>query len=551
MKDAVHLNDRPDANRLGKEYAALAEKLKWQTALSSALGSLSKAIVTQGVSDDEMYQMILDSARALTESQHGFVSSVEALTGAHVSNTLTQMRADGCSVPAALSALPQGPHRQYHGLWGHSLNTCKAFFTNAPLSHPASQGLPPGHVSLINFLAAPVIFGGELLGQIALANSKRDYNEYDLEVVEKLAELYAVILQNRRRDDALKRSEARFRSIVEAAPLPMAVTRLADHAILYLNQLGTKLFGLSGDRSAGSSMLNHYVHTDQLLRLAKDVSSNDIVVDRELELCDTCGKPFWALLLAIQIEWYGEPVLLTAFYDITVRRQMEEDLRQLAASHEIAFLQAQIKPHFFYNVLNTIISFCYTDSAKAGRLLAEFSNYLRRSFDIRDTASLITLENELELVKSYVAIEQARFGDRLTVDYDIDPGLLNRRIPPLIIQPLVENAVRHGVMRREEGGQIRIAVRRISDAMRIAVTDDGIGIPSGILDGLLQDGPGTVGVGLRNIDKRLLKFYGTKINIDSGTERGTTVWVEIPANRPESSNAVRRNGSETAVEEEH
>jgi hypothetical protein len=98
------------------------EKLKRQMALSSALDCLSKAIITQEMSNDQMYQMVLESARELTESQHGFVSSVESQTGAHISNTLTKMRADGCTIPADFITLPEGSQKQDHGLWGHSLN---------------------------------------------------------------------------------------------------------------------------------------------------------------------------------------------------------------------------------------------------------------------------------------------------------------------------------------------------------------------------------------------------------------------------------------------
>ena len=208
---------------------------------------------------------------------------------------------------------------------------------------------------------------------------------------------------------------------------------------------------------------------------------------------------------------------------LALKKAVEDTVRA-----EIAFLQSQIKPHFFYNVLNTIISFCYTDSAKAGKLLAEFSNYLRRSFDIQDATSYTTLENELELVKSYIAIEQARFGDRLTVTYDIDAGLLNRRIPPLIIQPLVENAVRHGLMKLEDGGRIQVTAEKEADGMVIAVADNGVGISPGILEGLLYNEKETGGVGLRNINGRLLKFYGTKLRIDSLEGQGATVTIKIP-----------------------
>lgn len=197
---------------------------------------------------------------------------------------------------------------------------------------------------------------------------------------------------------------------------------------------------------------------------------------------------------------------------------------------EVAFLQSQIKPHFFYNVLNTIVSLCYTDSLKAGMLLTEFSNYLRRSFDIQETLLFTTLEKELELVKSYVVIEQARFGERLNVAYDIAANMLSFPIPPLIIQPLVENAVRHGLMGREAGGHIVVMARMKDSHAMIVVSDDGIGILADKLPELLSTKTEGSGVGLRNINRRLLGFYGRKLDIESQAGHGTVVTIAIPVN---------------------
>ena len=197
---------------------------------------------------------------------------------------------------------------------------------------------------------------------------------------------------------------------------------------------------------------------------------------------------------------------------------------------EVAFLQSQIKPHFFYNVLNTIVSLCYTDSLKAGMLLTEFSNYLRRSFDIQETLLFTTLEKELELVKSYVVIEQARFGERLNVAYDIAANMLPFPIPPIIIQPLVENAVRHGLMGREAGGHIIVMARMTDSHAMIVVSDDGIGIPADKLPELLSTKTEDAGVGLRNINRRLIGCYGRKLDIESQAGHGTVVTIAIPIN---------------------
>lgn len=201
---------------------------------------------------------------------------------------------------------------------------------------------------------------------------------------------------------------------------------------------------------------------------------------------------------------------------------------------EVAFLQSQIKPHFFYNALNTIASFCYTDSEKAGNLLVEFSNYLRRSFAIQETVLFTELANELDLVKSYVAIEQARFGDRVAVVYAIDEQVLKWQLPPLTVQPLVENAVRHGITAREEGGCITITARREGTDLIIQVIDDGVGLPDEKRIAIEQAELAAGGVGLRNIRRRLLQYYGRTLCISSQQGQGTTVEFRIPRQCPEN-----------------
>lgn len=202
--------------------------------------------------------------------------------------------------------------------------------------------------------------------------------------------------------------------------------------------------------------------------------------------------------------------------------------KDLLLEKETAFLQAQIKPHFIFNALNTINSFCYTDPFKAGELLAELGVFLRSSFDFRSTSSYITVEKELRLVKAYVAIEKARFGKKLEVEYNIDPSALKYGILPLTIQPIVENSIRHGLMKRDQGGKITLNLVVQEELIHIQVIDNGIGIPEDILDVLVNLKPESSGVGLTNINRRLLNYYGTVLTISSEKGNGTTVSFSIP-----------------------
>lgn len=298
--------------------------------LNAALAKLSSAIISPATSFDEMYQLVLEHARLLTESQHGFVSSIDQETYAHVSNTLTKMREEGCSVSAALYSLPNDPHGQYTGLWGYSLNVRAPFFTNSPASHPAAQGLPGGHLPLRNFLSVPVMFGGIVLGQIALANSRRDYTEEDVKTVGRLGELYAVVLHNRQRESKLRRSEEGFRLIVESAPFPMVVAKVADNTVLYTNPRATELFGVHSEAAIGNNAFCYYLQPEQRAAIINSIGQHGRILDEEVKLCDINGKEFWALLSAVKVDWFGSEALITTINDITDRKHMEDALKQLA-----------------------------------------------------------------------------------------------------------------------------------------------------------------------------------------------------------------------------
>ncbi|OPH56001.1 hypothetical protein BC351_29350 [Paenibacillus ferrarius] len=194
---------------------------------------------------------------------------------------------------------------------------------------------------------------------------------------------------------------------------------------------------------------------------------------------------------------------------------------------EMAFLQAQIKPHFLFNTLNTVISVSHTDVSKAQDLLVELSLYLRSSFDFQNREQLVSIHKELELIESYLFIEKARFGEQLQVIYDVDEDI-RCRIPPLIIQPIVENAIRHGVMKRPEGGVVRISVKADQDCLVVVVSDNGPGISDETKASLSKERTGTRGVGLANIEGRLRTLYGTGLKIDSESGQGTKVMIRIP-----------------------
>ncbi|MGN1387871.1 MAG: ATP-binding protein [Bacillus sp. (in: firmicutes)] len=195
---------------------------------------------------------------------------------------------------------------------------------------------------------------------------------------------------------------------------------------------------------------------------------------------------------------------------------------------ESAWLQAQIEPHFLFNTLNTIAALSEIDSSKMIALLQEFGNYLRTSFSGRNLDKLITIQDELELVRSYVYIEQERFGSRLHVEWNIEEAL-NVQVPPLAIQTLTENAIKHGVLKRPQGGTVRIEAIMNREYVKVSVVDDGVGIEEEHLKQLLDEKPEKIrGIGLLNTDKRLKQLFGQGLTISCPSSGGTSVSFLIP-----------------------
>lgn len=206
--------------------------------------------------------------------------------------------------------------------------------------------------------------------------------------------------------------------------------------------------------------------------------------------------------------------------------------RTQLAEAELRSLRAQISPHFIYNALTAIASFIHTDPVRARDLVLEFADFTRYSF--RRQGEFTTLAEELGSIHSYLELERARFGDRLRVTLQIAPETLATVIPFLSVQPLVENAVRHGLEPGEGGGEIRIASRDDGTHTEITVEDDGIGMDPEALRELLTDGAEGLHIGLRNVDTRLRQLYGTDggLVVETNTGAGTLVRMRVPKSQP-------------------
>ncbi len=205
------------------------------------------------------------------------------------------------------------------------------------------------------------------------------------------------------------------------------------------------------------------------------------------------------------------------------KEQREAELRLHANQMELAVLKAQLNPHFLFNTLNSINALVGSDPEAARRVLAQLAEVLRYSLE-SDRQPLVPLSEELRFVETYLAIEKARFGRRLQIQMEIDESARPLLVPPMILQPLAENAVKHGIAPKEEGGELTLRVQRQENHLAIEVADNGVGAATTHSDNLLNNGRG-----LHNTDLRLRKMFGDEAGLQVGNgKEGFQVKFQIP-----------------------
>jgi LytS/YehU family sensor histidine kinase len=200
----------------------------------------------------------------------------------------------------------------------------------------------------------------------------------------------------------------------------------------------------------------------------------------------------------------------------------------LVTRAELDALRAQISPHFLFNTLTTIAALTRVDAGRAHDLIVDFAEFFRATLAQRD--ELVSLREELQYVDRYLRFEQVRLGDRLRVEYDVDPRALDTCVPVLAVQPLVENALLHGIAPKEGVGTLWIRARALRGGFEVEVSDDGIGVHD-LDDGGRGDEAPRIGVALGNIHHRLVGLFGpaSGLRVESGSGGGTVASFWVPA----------------------
>jgi two-component system LytT family sensor kinase len=232
--------------------------------------------------------------------------------------------------------------------------------------------------------------------------------------------------------------------------------------------------------------------------------------------------PRWMILAIYATTLFGVVLPIKIWNSNRQEKKLEQQQLHLNEAR-LAALSRQINPHFLFNTLNSVAALIRSDPDQARQVVYKLSKILRRL--LRQQDNLTTLGEELSFVDDYLAIEMVRFGEKLRFVKDIDPATLDLLVPSMLLQPIVENSIRHGLSSKVDGGEVRVRSRIVNGRLQILVEDDGVGIPEPKLATLFEQG-----IGVSNVNERLKVLFGEdyKMWIDSRQGEGTSTGIEIP-----------------------
>ena len=234
----------------------------------------------------------------------------------------------------------------------------------------------------------------------------------------------------------------------------------------------------------------------------------------------------WFFYGFVLVTWSLMYFLVNGIRELKSARALAARADAFAVEARLKALQSQLEPHFLFNTLNAISTLVAADRpGAASAMITEVGEFLRATLNARDTSE-VTVGMEVDFVSRYVKIQKCRFGERLSAVFDIDPAVQSASIPTLVLQPIVENAIRHGILPKPMGGCVRISAAPRGSTLVLEVKDNGVG--------LRASAEPRAGVGLTNTRRRLEELYGNRarLQIDSSPEGGAIVRIELPLQLP-------------------
>lgn len=469
------------------------DELKHESAVNAALSELYEPLTAPSSSLVDIAKTVLDQGRRLTASAHGYVSSIDPKTGDAIGHTLTEMLGDQCRVSRESQTVtfPRGEDGLYPGLWGHGLNTKEAFFTNAPATHPETKGVPEGHVPVRRFLSVPVLLGEELVGQIALANKEDDYSERDLEAGRRLAEFYALAIQRKRAEEALKESEEKYRAVFEQAADAIVVVDRETGALVEFNDQACENLGYTRQEFQDVKIadLDVFEFPEEVAAHATKVITEGTETF-ETRMRRKEGEVRDILVSARCITLHGRNLVSSIWRDVTDRRRAEETIRQSLKEKDVLLRELYHRVKNNLQVVSSLLRLQSRTVDEPGAVKALEDSQARvqsmalvheKLYQSDDLAKIGFTEYVSGLAESLIRAH-AVDRNRITLttyadDFSMDIGIA---VPcGLLINELLSNALKHAFPGGRRG-EIQVRLLEFDEErVELRVRDDGVGFPEG------------------------------------------------------------------------
>ncbi|ABO50803.1 GAF sensor signal transduction histidine kinase [Desulforamulus reducens MI-1] len=524
----------PELNPLVELIYKRENELKRELEISSSIAELSSKVISTA-SFNEVTEHILDQARKFTDSKLGYVGCLDPMTGC-----------------LTISCLPKGiggdihsgkeVFIKYKGLWGWVLKNKKSLLSNNPEQDYRAQVTLPGHVKITRFIAVPAIIDDQLVGQIALANAKRDYTPGDLVLVERFARLLVILIHREHREEALRMSEDRFAKAFNTNPCMVSITTLDEGRFIDVNKSFLQTLGYEREDVIG--------HTSQEIDIGikskrkeviNSIKQGKPVHNLEVTFYGREGNRMVGLYSAELIKLSGESCLLSVVNDITKRKQLEKEMIRLDRLNMVGEMAAGIA-HEVRNPLTTVRGFLQmlgkkNDNGKlqeyyalmieeldrANTIISEFLSTARNKPDKLELEDLNTIIDTLfPLIAADAMNSDCNVVRELT---NISPILLNQKE----IRQLILNLAHNSLEAMTPGGTLTIKTFMVGEEIILSMADTGKGIETEILDKLgtpfFTTKENGTGLGLA-VCYGIVRRHHASIEIDT-SPKGTTFYIKF------------------------
>lgn len=531
-------------------------ELEVTTALSELYTPLIKADSSLREITDILYQL----STRLTESEIGYIATVDQETNDLINHSL-QFSVNICKIDPSLETFkfPSNPDRSYRGLWGYCLKELNPFYTNNASTHPASIGVPEGHMKLTRYLSVPVTLEDELVGQIALANSSRDYTDHDLHVIGRLAEFYSLAIQRRRIEEL-------YRTVVENSTNGISILD-ENLGLLYANNRYLEIFGYTWEELRGRSVLER-IHPDERNQISiqgkNRLKGLPSPTSYEVKGIHKNGSVLELEVATTSVEYLGKRATLNFLADVTesreVMRELERERIKLEQAEEMDELKTQfigtathelrtpvtaikgylelLKVGAFGNIpenIGEIIDIVDRNSERLSRLTDDLLDMQRiESGRLTINKAPLDVKNVFDQILEEMQPHFAEKNQKISVSIPRDLPLIE--FDEIRVSQVIYNLMSNASKFSPEDSTIKVKASRTPSGVHFQVIDQGIGLSSEDINRVFQPFANIkkekhvtgTGLGL-SITKGIIELHGGQIWVESdGRNKGASIHFTLP-----------------------